>query len=84
VRLLRRHWYITDSLAPPREVEGPGVVGETPAIAPGDTYTYASLCDLRSGAGRMRGTYLMHRISDGQRFVVDIPAFDLVYPVQLN
>ena len=81
VQLLRRHWTIHDSLAPVREVEGPGVVGETPVIAPGTSYTYASACDLRSGLGRMEGSYLMRRTADDRRFRVRVPAFDLVHPV---
>lgn len=84
VQLLRRHWIITDSLAPVREVEGPGVVGETPVIAPGERFTYSSACDLRSGIGRMEGSYLMERPSDGQRFRVIIPAFQMLFPYSAN
>ena len=32
-----------------REVEGPGVVGETPVLQPGEEFSYSSACDLRSG-----------------------------------
>lgn len=84
VQLMRRHWYITDSLAPEREVEGPGVVGETPELGPGDAFTYNSFCDLRSSFGRMRGTYLMRHINDDSTFEVEIPAFDLCYPYAAN
>lgn len=84
VKLLRRHWTIADSLAPAREVEGPGVVGETPVLGPGERFTYSSACDLRSGIGRMQGTYLMERTGDGHRFRVAIPTFMLLYPYALN
>lgn len=84
VRLLRRHWHIVDSLAPANEVEGAGVVGETPVIDAGATFTYASACELHSGLGRMRGTYLMLRVRDGHRFTVHVPEFLLVHPPQLN
>jgi ApaG protein len=84
VQLLRRHWLITDSLAPAREVEGPGVVGETPVLAPGESYTYTSACDLRSGLGRMEGEYLMAATSDGRQFSVTIPAMHLQHPPTLN
>lgn len=84
VRLLRRHWHITDSLQPPAEVEGPGVVGVTPLLEPGGAFTYKSACDLRSGLGRMRGTYLMERSRDGHRFRVTIPEMVLCYPYQMN
>lgn len=84
VKLLRRHWTIADSLAPQREVEGPGVVGETPVLAPGERFTYSSACDLRSGLGQMHGNYLMERIGDGQRFRVAIPAFQMLFPHSAN
>jgi ApaG protein len=84
VRLLRRHWFISDSLGPTREVEGPGVVGETPVLPPGEHFTYSSACDLRSGLGQMRGSYLMERTHDGTRFRVEIPAFLLHFPHSSN
>lgn len=84
VKLLRRHWSITDSLYSGKVVEGPGVVGAMPVLAPGASFEYTSACDLRSSLGRMRGTYLMERISDGLQFRVSIPEMLLVYPYQLN
>ena len=84
VQLQRRHWIIRDSLAEVREVEGPGVVGETPVLRPGEEFTYSSACDLRSGFGRMEGTYLMQRISDGEEFDVTIPELQLHYPYAAN
>ncbi|MFZ1691843.1 MAG: ApaG domain, partial [Flavobacteriales bacterium] len=60
-----------------REVEGPGVVGETPVLAPGEEFTYSSACDLRGAFGRMQGTYLMRRAADGSEFRVDIPVIQL-------
>ncbi len=84
VRLLRRHWFITDSLHQQAEVEGPGVVGATPLLASGGSFTYTSACDLRSSIGRMRGTYLMERLRDGHRFRVTIPEMVLCFPYQLN
>ncbi len=84
VQLMRRHWIIRDSLAAMREVEGPGVVGETPVLRPGDEYSYSSACDLRSGFGRMEGTYLMRRLRDGSEFQVTIPEMQLVLPSAAN
>lgn len=84
VQLQRRHWIIRDSLAELREVEGPGVVGETPVLRPGEEFTYSSACDLRSGFGRMDGTYRMQRISDGEEFEVTIPELQLCYPYAAN
>lgn len=76
VTLLRRHWYIHDSMAADYEVEGDGVVGEQPIIAPGATYRYNSFCVLKSFEGSMEGTYTMQR-EDGQTFDVQIPLFHL-------
>lgn len=84
VQLQRRRWLIHDSLAPMREVEGPGVVGETPTLEPGQEFTYSSACDLRSAFGRMDGTYFMQRISDGLRFEVEVPPIELIYPFAAN
>ncbi|MBK8228809.1 MAG: Co2+/Mg2+ efflux protein ApaG [Flavobacteriales bacterium] len=84
VQLMRRHWIIRDSLAGPREVEGPGVVGETPVLAPGEEFTYSSACDLRGAFGRMDGTYLMRRTADGSEFRVEIPAIQLSSALATN
>lgn len=84
VQLLRRHWTIHDSLSPIREVEGPGVVGETPVLAPGEEFSYSSACDLRSGFGRMEGEYQMLRTRDGLLFHVIIPTIQLSFPLAAN
>lgn len=84
VQLLRRRWQIIDSLFEPREVKGPGVVGTTPVLAPGEHFSYSSFCDLRSGFGRMCGNYTMKYTDDGSRFDVVIPEFELLYPVAAN
>ena len=39
VQLLHRRWLITDANGKMLEVEGPGVVGEQPFIAPGETFS---------------------------------------------
>ncbi len=84
VQLLRRHWIIRDSLAALRQVEGPGVVGESPVIQPGEEYSYSSACDLRSGFGRMEGTYLMRYVEGGQVFRAAIPVMQLLTPISAN
>lgn len=67
-----------------REVEGPGVVGETPILDPGQEFTYGSACDLRSGFGKMEGAYQMQRVSDRSRFEVTVPTIELNYPYAAN
>lgn len=84
VQLLRRHWFIFDPLMAPNEVEGPGVVGETPVIAPGERYVYTSSCVLRGSIGRMHGNYLMMRTTDDLLFQVAIPEFVMETPWSLN
>jgi ApaG protein len=84
VQLLRRHWTIRDSQAAMRVVEGPGVVGDTPILAPGQSYSYTSACDLRSGMGRMDGTYLMVTRPDGTPFKVMVPTMHLRFPYAAN
>lgn len=84
VKLLRRHWYIFDSNASHREVEGEGVVGVQPQIQAGEKYQYISGCNLKSELGRMHGTYLMEDMHAKKQFSVDIPLFDMVVPFKLN
>ncbi|AKD04482.1 Co2+/Mg2+ efflux protein ApaG [Pontibacter korlensis] len=84
VKLLRRHWYIHDATGQMREVEGEGVVGQQPTLEPGEMHEYVSGCNLKTGIGKMRGTYLMERLVDGRKFDVTIPEFTLVVPYKLN
>jgi ApaG protein len=84
IQLLRRHWHVFDAGFMKREVEGEGVVGQQPILEPGQSHQYVSGCNLKSGIGKMEGTYLMERIVDGSRFTVNIPSFSLVAPFRLN
>ena len=79
VRLLTRHWIITDALNRVEEVEGVGVIGETPIIQPGEDYTYTSFCPLKTVFGTMRGTYGMVR-PNGETFHATIASFSLLGP----
>jgi ApaG protein len=84
VQLLRRHWVIRDSNGQLREVEGEGVVGQQPVLAPGERHDYTSFCDLGSEIGKMSGTYLMVRRDDESLFEAVIPEFRMVAPFKLN
>lgn len=84
VQLQRRKWMIHDAAFHTREVEGEGVVGQQPVLEPGQTHQYVSGCNLKSGIGKMVGTYRMERIVDGTHFEVNIPAFALVAPNRMN
>jgi len=84
VKLLRRHWHIFDSNGTVREVEGEGVVGIQPVIAPASVYQYISGCNLRSEIGKMRGTYLLENLNNKKTFNVAIPPFSMHAPFKLN
>jgi ApaG protein len=84
VQLLRRHWYIFDSDCNHREVEGEGVIGVQPQIAPGEKYQYVSGCNLRTEIGKMHGTYFMENLHSKKTFLVNIPAFEMVVPFKMN
>jgi len=84
VKLLRRSWYIFDSNGSYRQVEGEGVVGVQPVLAPGETYQYMSGCNLRSEMGKMKGSYEMENQHNLQLFSVEIPEFEMMVPSKLN
>ena len=78
-RLISRHWIITDGNAHVKEVQGAGVVGEQPLIAPGKSHQYTSGVTLETEVGTMEGSYQM--VNDtGEEFDVSIPTFLLSVP----
>jgi ApaG protein len=79
VQLRSRHWRITDSQGRLQEVRGPGVVGEQPILAPGQSFEYTSSCPLPTPSGFMVGDYEMETGS-GENFLVRVPAFSLDVP----
>ena len=79
VQLLTRHWVITDGRGARHTVEGEGVVGEQPVIAPGASFDYVSGCPLATPSGAMQGSYRVVG-EDGAAFDVAIPRFPLVAP----
>lgn len=83
VQLLTRHWIITDGRGARHSVEGEGVVGEQPVIAPGASYDYVSGCPLSTPTGAMQGSYRMIG-EDGSRFDVAIPRFALTAPAVIG
>jgi ApaG protein len=83
VQLISRHWIITDALDHIEEVQGPGVVGEQPVLAPGESFKYSSWCPLKTPTGMMRGTYQMARAGGGQ-FDIEIAPFGLKARYMVN
>ncbi|MCO5251050.1 MAG: Co2+/Mg2+ efflux protein ApaG [Ignavibacteriae bacterium HGW-Ignavibacteriae-1] len=83
VQLLSRHWIIINADGNRDEVRGDGVVGFTPKLFPGQTFTYTSNCPMDTEWGTMEGEYTF--ITDeGVFFQVEIPRFYLVIPALLS
>src|SRR5690349_24683593 len=78
-QLLSREWIITDSDGNEERVQGPGVVGEQPVLAPGQSFEYTSFCPLRTSMGSMHGNYTM-RLVGGESFEARIAPFTLAVP----
>lgn len=83
VRLLHRHWRITDANNRVQEVRGEGVVGEQPLIGAGDSYRYTSGAMLETAVGTMEGDYEMISAS-GHTFTAPIAVFSLAQPGALH
>jgi len=79
VQLLTRRWIITDGRGARHRVEGDGVIGAQPVIAPGESYDYVSGCPLDTSTGSMEGSYQMVS-ADGSTFDATIPRFPLIGP----
>ena len=96
MQLLTRHWFITDGNGTLQEIQGDGVVGENPIIAPGDSYQYSSGAVLSTEVGSMSGHYGMRvcleaededlgaEQEDNLIFNAQIPVFTLAVPSALN
>ena len=53
-QLVSRHWIIINGDGEREEVRGPGVVGQTPRLEPGQAFKYQSFCPLRTPWGTIR------------------------------
>ena len=79
VKLISRHWLITDAEGKVQEVRGSGVVGEHPDLKPGEDFTYTSGAVIETPVGSMQGSYQM-KAGDGIIFDAEIAAFSLAQP----
>ena len=91
IRLLSRHWIITDSNGERLEIRGEGVVGKKPYIFPGKSFRYTSGVSIKTEIGMMAGSYFMTNRYDEQDdesssviFEVPIPAFSIHMPNVLH
>lgn len=83
VQLMSRHWIIRDADNHVQEVHGAGVVGQTPVIAPGQSFTYSSGAVVKTPVGTMQGSYQFID-SQHQPFEVPIPVFRLAVEAVLH
>jgi ApaG protein len=75
-QLMSRRWIILDGDGNREEVNGPGVIGQTPRLVPGEAFKYQSFCPLKTSWGTMEGSYQMRR-DDGSTFEIRIDRFYL-------
>lgn len=79
VKLLSRHWLITDAEGKVQEVRGSGVIGQQPSLAPGESFSYTSGAILETPVGSMYGSYQM-KAENGELFDAEIIPFSLAKP----
>ncbi len=82
-QLLSREWIITDGNGEMQRVQGPGVIGEQPVLAPGEAFEYTSVCPLSTPVGSMQGSYRMV-LESGESFDAEIAPFSLAVPHAVN
>lgn len=78
VTLKARKWVVRRKNGEVFVVEGDGVVGQFPRLAPGGEFSYNS-CHTVSGDSEAGGAYFVET-DEGGRFCVRIPPFPLVLP----
>ncbi len=78
VQLLNRHWEIVDANGQKMVVDGEGVVGVQPTLAPTESFEYTSGTPLQTPSGIMSGFYRMN--INGNLLDITIPAFALQSP----
>lgn len=83
VTLESRYWLITDANNKRSEVQGDGVVGKQPTIAPGESFQYTSGAVIDTPVGSMQGYYVM-TTQDGRSFKTPIAPFSLALPNAIN
>jgi ApaG protein len=77
--LTHRFWKIIDANGQEETVFGEGVVGYTPTLEPSMTFTYSSICPLKTLWGTMEGHFVMQK-EDCSTINVTIERFFLIHP----
>jgi len=81
VRILARKWVVEEEGGEMTVVEGDKVVGETPEIYPGDSFSYNSYHVVKNHASA--GGCFFGKDENGEGFFVRIPQFELELPLGL-
>ena len=79
VTIKGRKWVVTNAENSKLVIEGDGVVGECPRLAPGTQFHYQSYHLLPWESAVAEGAYL-GRIEDGERVFTRIPPFKMEVP----
>lgn len=77
VTLRKRFWTIVDGEGDAHNIEGEGVVGQQPALNPGERFEYQSFAPLMTHWGTMEGTFTFER-EDHSNFDALVGRFYLV------
>jgi ApaG protein len=83
VKLVSRRWVIINADGDREDVEGPGVVGYTPELEPGESFEYTSFCPLNTSWGTMEGSFSMIA-ENSEPFDVQIARFYLFVPTAVQ
>jgi ApaG protein len=75
-QVISRHWVIHDSDGNTQQVDGLGVIGQQPLLAPGESFRYTSGCRLQAPSGTMHGSFFIVT-ERAERFDVPISMFVL-------
>jgi ApaG protein len=78
VTIRGRKWVVREADGQVTVVEGDGVVGQTPALSPGEDFSYNSYHVIREGA-RVEGAFF-GRTDSGEWVYTRIPEFSLSIP----
>src|SRR4051812_1787277 len=79
VTIKGRKWVVTNATGEITAVEGEGVVGETPEIPPGGSFSYKSFHLLDTTTAVAQGSYLGID-ANGRRVLTRIPRFEMTVP----
>ena len=81
ITLKGRKWVVKEANGEVTAVEGDGLVGEMPTLEPGATFRYNSFHVIHSRRAIANGSYI-GLDEDGNRVLAEIPAFEMVVPVE--